>query len=282
MTTFLNNIKSHFSTPLDACLIIADFIILAVLIYFFCKFLRKNNATRIIKVFAVFAIIGVCFIAVSDKMPLIGHIFSYAVLALILMYFTVFPHEFKRSLWRLASPKEHESSYTTKYDCSYEQLQKSVTEIVKAVQNMSKRNVGALIVVAPDDIPKHILESGTQLDAYISCQLLESIFNTKAPLHDGAVYVRGDKVRAAGCFLPLTQKTDIDKDMGTRHRAAIGVTEEYNHLAIIVSEETGIISVARCGEIERYYDTEMLTEVLEQAYGLKASLNFGDKKDGRL
>ena len=94
-------------------------------------------------------------------------------------------------------------------------------------------------------------------------------------MHDGAVYVRGNKVLAAGCFLPLSQNMNIDKNMGTRHRAAIGVTEEYDHLAIIVSEETGIISVARNGGIDRYYDTEMLTEVLKQTYGL--SVSFTDK-----
>lgn len=278
MQEFIDNIKNHFATPLDACLIILDMVLLAVITYMMCAFLRKNNSGRLIKIFALTTVIGVCFYAVRDKMPVTGYILSFLVLIVIFAFFTMFPHEFKRGLWKVASPRESAGIYTAKYDCSYEDLQKSVTEIVKAVQNMSKRNVGALIVIAPDDIPMHIIESGTRLDAYVSCQLLESIFNTKAPLHDGAVYIRGDKVLAAGCFLPLTQKIDVDKDIGTRHRAAIGVTEEYDHLAIIVSEETGIISVARGGEIERYYDSEMLTDVLEQTCGLRATLSMGGKK----
>lgn len=278
MQKFVDNIKSYFATPLDTCLIIADMVILAFFVYFLCAFLRKNNATRLIKVFAIAAVFGVCFYSLRDKMPATGYICSFTVITVIFAYFTMFPHEFKRGLWKIASPRESAGVYTAKYDCSYEDLQTAITEIVKAVQNMSKRNVGALIVIAPDDIPMHIIESGTKLDAYVSCQLLESIFNTKAPLHDGAVYVRGDKILAAGCFLPLTQKLDVDKDIGTRHRAAIGVTEEYDHLAIIVSEETGIISVARGGEIERYYDSEMLTDVLEQACGLRATLSVGGKK----
>jgi diadenylate cyclase len=96
------------------------------------------------------------------------------------------------------------------------------------------------------------------------------LFSTKAPLHDGAVYIRGNKILAAGCFLPLTQQENLDKELGTRHRAAIGITEQSDHIAIIVSEETGIISVARGGEIFRYFDSQMLTDILEQAYGLKA------------
>lgn len=281
MGQFIENIKNYFATPYDAVLAIVDMLLLTAIVMMFCLFLKRNNAMRLIKFFAIAAVLGVCFNALGDRMPVSGYMFSMLAIVMILAFFTMFPHEFKRWFWRFASPKENSAIHTTRYNCSYEKLHSSVNEIVKAVQNMSKRNIGALIVVAPDDIPMHILESGTQIDAYISCQLLESIFNTKAPLHDGAVYVRGDKVLAAGCFLPLTQKTDLDKDMGTRHRAAIGVTEEYQHLAIIVSEETGIISIARGGEIERYYDTEMLTEVLEQAYGLRASLSMQKKDDGR-
>ena len=154
---------------------------------------------------------------------------------------------------------------------SDEVLHAAIGDIVHAAQNMSKKNVGALIIISTKSMPEHILDSGTNLDAELSCALLESIFNTKAPLHDGAVFVRGNRIVAAGCFLPLSQSTTIDKELGTRHRAAIGVTENYNVTAIIVSEETGVISVAQRGEIERYYDSQMLTEKLEQVYGLKAT-----------
>jgi diadenylate cyclase len=144
---------------------------------------------------------------------------------------------------------------------------------------MSKKNTGALIIIAPENIPEQIVESGTHLDAVLSNQLIECIFNNKAPLHDGAVFIRGNKILAAGCFLPLTQNTELDKELGTRHRAAIGETEQYNnHLAIIVSEETGVISVAKAGEILRYYDSVMLTDVLEQTYGLKAGISRNKKR----
>lgn len=138
--------------------------------------------------------------------------------------------------------------------------------------------MGALIVIAPKSVPTNIIRSGTELDSILSYQLLECIFNTKAPLHDGAAFVRGNKVVAAGCFLPLTQSLEVDKELGTRHRAAIGITETNSVMAIIVSEETGVISVALDGILTRYYDSEMLRNKLEEVYGLKALKN--DKKHG--
>ena len=134
-----------------------------------------------------------------------------------------------------------------------------------------KKNVGALIVVAPSNVPANIIRSGTELDSKLSTHLLECIFNTKAPLHDGATFVRGNTVIAAGCFLPLTQSLEVDKELGTRHRAAIGITETNNVMAIIVSEETGVISVAIDGILTRYYDSDMLRTKLEEVYGLKAT-----------
>ena len=100
--------------------------------------------------------------------------------------------------------------------------------------------------------------------------MLESIFNTKSPLHDGAVIVKGNKILAAGCFLPLTQK-NISRDMGTRHRAAIGISEESDVLSIVISEETGIISTVRDGEIKRYMTMDKLKDEIEEAFGISAS-----------
>ena len=105
----------------------------------------------------------------------------------------------------------------------------------------------------------------------ISCGLLESIFNTRAPLHDGAVVVKGNKILAAGCFLPLSQEVNIAKELGTRHRAAIGITEENNDIfAIVVSEETGVISTVMSGKIKRYMTPDSLSEQIEQAFGISA------------
>ena len=141
-------------------------------------------------------------------------------------------------------------------------------EIVKACQNLSKNNIGALIVVCPTIISSNMLDTGIRLNAVLSAPLLESIFNTHAPLHDGAVIIKNNVVLAAGCFLPLSQNPAISKDLGTRHRAAIGITEESDVLTIVVSEETGIISLVRNDEIKRYITGEKLMDALDDAFGI--------------
>ncbi len=247
-----------------------DVLLTALLIYGGIVFLKKNNAVKLTAYILPFTILGVVLSSDVLGLTVIGTVLSYSIVIAIVAVILLFPQEARRGLLKLASPKETHEAYTTDYDVSDEQLHDAIADIVRAAQNMSKKNVGALIVISTHGVPEHILDSGTQLDAVLSCALLESIFNTKAPLHDGAVFVRGNRILAAGCFLPLSQSTAIDKELGTRHRAAIGVTENYNVMAIIVSEETGVISVASGGEITRYYDSQMLTEKLEQAYGLKA------------
>ncbi|MCH5351569.1 MAG: diadenylate cyclase CdaA [Clostridiales bacterium] len=265
---FFENIYKKMVEYPAACAI--DVILTALLIYGIIAFLKKNNAVRLVLYLLPFTLLGVVLSSPHLHMEVSGRILSYTVVFAILAVVLLFPQETKRGLLKLASPKDTHEAYATEYAVSDDVLHHTISEIVRASQNMAKKNVGALIVVTTQEVPEHILESGTKLDSILSCALLESIFNTKAPLHDGAVFVRGNRIVAAGCFLPLSQSTSIDKELGTRHRAAIGVTENYNVLTIIVSEETGVISTAQHGRINRYYDSQMLTEKLEQAYGLKA------------
>jgi diadenylate cyclase len=148
-----------------------------------------------------------------------------------------------------------------------EKIQRSITEIIKALQNMSKNDVGAIIVLSTGNIPNQILDSGVRIDSDISSELIESVFFPKTPLHDGAMIISGTKIVGAGCFLPLSQNIDnIPKDLGTRHRAGIGITETIDVISFIVSEETGIISIARAGKITRYADFEALKKTLNKYY----------------
>lgn len=249
---------------------ILDIVFVSVILYALFAFLKKNNAQGLIKYVIAFAIIGLVLSSSTVGLSLTGRILTYTLIVIALGIATMFPQELRRNLWRLSSPKDKAEVYSTQYDVSDEELHRAVDNIVRATQNMAKNDVGALIVIAPTTIPPHIIESGTELDSKLSCPLLECLFNTKAPLHDGAVFIRGNRIIAAGCFLPLSQDTTVDKALGTRHRAAIGITESCNVVAIIVSEETGIISVAADGELTRYYDSAMLAEKLEQVYGLRA------------
>lgn len=276
---FFQNISDKMTARPWACVL--DIILTAFIIYGIIVFLKKNNAVKLLAYLLPTAVLGVILSSDALGFTLTGKIASYAVVFVILAVVLLFPQETRRGLLKLASPRETHEAYTTDYDVSDEVLHATINDIVRAAQNMAKNEVGALIIITTNNVPEHILDSGTKLDATLSCALLESIFNTKAPLHDGAVFVRGNRVVAAGCFLPLSQSNAIDKELGTRHRAAIGVTENYNVMAIIVSEETGVISVARHGEITRYYDSQMLTDELEQAYGLKAVATASGKRRKR-
>lgn len=265
--------KAEFATAKGWISNILDVLIIAVLLYFLFVFLRKHNCKRLIKVAITFVTVFALLLSSFFDNKMLQSLAFAGFVFLLIAFVLLFPQEVKRTLWKMSSSKEDSKVFLTDYNCSDEELKITIDEIVRAAQNMSKKNVGALMIIAPHEIPHNILESGVRLDSVLSGQLLECIFNTKAPLHDGAVFIRGNRIIASGCFLPLTQSLDIDKELGTRHRAAIGVTETNNMLAIIVSEETGIISTAMNGSITRYYDSQMLHEKLEQVYGLRAIEN---------
>ncbi len=151
---------------------------------------------------------------------------------------------------------------------AFHRLEKStlIEEIVRAVITMAGRRIGALIVFERETKLQNYIETGTVLDAVVSRELLGSIFNTKSPLHDGAVIIRDGRVTSAGCFLPLTLDKDIDKELGTRHRAAMGITEETDAVAIVVSEETGTISLIRSGQFIRDLDSITLRQHLQEIF----------------
>ena len=266
---FFENVYEKLTAKPWACAI--DILLTALLIYGLIVFLKKNNAARLTFFILIVIALGVVLSSEALGLSVIGSVLRYGTVIAIVAVLLLFPQETRRGLLKLASPREMHEAYTTAYDVSDEQLHSAINDIVRAAQNMSKKNVGALIIISTQNMPEHIIDSGTKLDAVLSCALLESIFNTKAPLHDGAVVVRGNRIVAAGCFLPLSHSTTIDKKLGTRHRAGIGVSENYNVLTIIVSEETGVISIAQGGELTRYFDSQMLTDKLEQTYGLQAT-----------
>ena len=141
-----------------------------------------------------------------------------------------------------------------------------INEVVRSVQNLARMKVGALIVIERKTGINEIIETGVKIDGELSSALLENIFVVNTPLHDGAVVIRGDRIAAAGCFLPLTENNNISKQLGTRHRAAIGITEVSDAIAIVVSEETGVISIADNGKLTRYLDAKALKEILKKVY----------------
>jgi len=198
----------------------------------------------------------------NSSLAISRYVAHYSVLFGIVACCVVYQTDLK-NIFQKVSKSKYIDTHTSDDD-----LRDATSEILAACQDMSKQQVGAIIIIdSKGDIHDNILETGTMLNATLTTPLLISIFNTKAPLHDGAVIVRGNKIIAAGCFLTLTQK-NVNKEMGTRHRAAIGVTEDTDVLSIVVSEETGIISVVEHGEIKRYMTMDKLKDEIEEAYGI--------------
>ena len=257
-------IKNVFTGEID-WMIIPEVIFIAVIIYFVFKALWENNAKRLVPIYiTMILLVG----GVTVFSPRFGsHSFFLFLMLFSLFFLVLFTVEIKRSIWNAGKrmPMTASSAATAKMTAVAARADEYCSGIMKAVQSLSKNNTGALIVLSNGNLPKEILESGVMLDAHISNQLIEGIFIPKAPLHDGAMIIYGDKIQAAGCFLPLTQR-DFPKEYGTRHRAGIGVTEVADVSTIIVSEETGIVSIVKHGEITRYVDSENLKRFLKEYY----------------
>ena len=140
-----------------------------------------------------------------------------------------------------------------------------INEIAEAVASMSRNKVGALIVIEREIGLSDIIETGTGIDAKVVSQLMLNIFTPKTPLHDGALVIRKDRILAASCLLPLSSNPSLNKDLGTRHRASLGMIENSDAIVVVVSEETGIISVAMDGELKRYLDVATMKKILKDA-----------------
>lgn len=242
--------------------------IVLMVILFFCiiQFLIGNKAYVLLAIFLIF-IAGFAFISVKNNA---GKIYFFiSVCCFILFIAVLYSKEMKRDFWGLSLISKENKLFKNDKSNATKSAGECIDEIIISLQNMSKNNVGALIILSDNNMPSSILESGVLINSEISSELIESIFFPKTPLHDGAMIIKGKEIKYAGCFLPLSQQVSIPKDLGTRHRAGIGITETINVVSIIVSEENGIISIAKGGKIERYADSDKLREVLSNYYRLE-------------
>ena len=258
MDIFLERLK----TLLDNFKLINAFeiFIITLVLTYMIKVLLDNNAGRVIWIYLVFTICTGIYVFFAD-VAYGAQIMLVLQALFVLVVVCLFATEIKRAIWyKRVSDRKHGDKKNT------QDISACIEEIVKAVQNMSKNDIGAIIILSNGNLPTNVLESGVFIDANISSQLIETIFFPKSALHDGALILDGTKIQAAGCFLPLAQEVNLSKDLGSRHRAGIGLTETVNVTAIIVSEETGIISIAKGGKIIRYVDTTVLRQTLKQFY----------------
>ncbi len=171
----------------------------------------------------------------------------------------VFQPELRRGLEQLGRGKIFLRS---SYLYGEKDIKETIEEIIKGIQVLVKNRIGALIVLERETGINELIETGIRIDGYVSAEILINIFMPRTPLHDGAVIMRGNRVMAAGCYLPLTENPHLSKELGTRHRSAIGVSEQTDALAIVVSEETGAVSLASNGKLTRYLDNQTLEKML--------------------
>lgn len=257
-----------------------EIVLFFALIFYVSKVLRDNDATKLMLLYWGLIIVGAAMTLFGSEIIDRTFFLFYFLLvsAFMLIMFNV---EVKKSLWDVHNAKANEVKIQggSSEVRSQADTERCISNVIKALQNMSKNNVGALIVLSRGSLPKQVLQSGVTIDAEISTQLIEGIFFPKAPLHDGATVIHGHKIQSAGCFLPLTQKTSYPKEYGTRHRAAIGITEVANVISLVVSEETGIISIVKQGNVTRYADYDMLLDALKDYYWQEMPLT--DKKPQR-
>lgn len=262
-TDVWNGIKSVFVDFGDRWIMAVEVVFLFMLIYFVLKTLYENNAKKLIGLYVLLVLCTGFIALLSDNL---GAETYYVFLMLLSLFFLLlFSVEIKRSIWNANKRTKVTAADAASKTAVGARAEIYIASIVRAVQSLSKSNTGALLVLSNGNVPRDILDSGILLNANISNQLIEGIFINKAPLHDGAMIIYGDKIQAAGCFLPLSQR-EFPKDYGTRHRAGIGVTEVADVSSIIVSEETGIVSVVKRGEITRYIDSESLKRFLREYY----------------
>ena len=236
---------------------ILDILIVTIIIYRGLLIIKGTRAAQML------IGIGVLFLALIFSKYLgfytidwiIQSLWAQIVLALIIL----FQPEIRRTLAQMG-----EARFLPSF-ASAEEL-RSLEEIVKGAVALANRKIGALIVIEKETNLKDFIEMGTQLDAKVTRELLLSIFHPSSPIHDGAIIVRGNRVIAAGCFLPLTLSADISKAFGTRHRAGIGLTEDTDAVVIIVSEETGSITTAMGNKIDKNVDMGSLRDFLTENF----------------
>ena len=240
---------------------VVDIVIVAVVLYKLFTLIKETRAEQLTKGIVVLLILT----KLSEWAELftINWILNNAMTVGTLAILIVFQPELRRGLEYIGRSRFFTKSLI---EIRGESLSKVVEEIVEAAASLSRQKIGALIVIERQTGLNEVAETGTRINGLVSSDLLINIFIPNTPLHDGAVIIKDDKIKAAACFLPLTDNTSVSKELGTRHRAALGISERSDSLSIIVSEETGAISVAENRSISRYLDTKTLTQILLDMY----------------
>ena len=252
---------------------VLDILVIAFLIYQLLLLVRRTNTSRLLK--GVLLILFFLWLS-SGKLRALNFLLSNIVDIGILALLVLFQPEIRRILEQVGSSKFKVLGLFAKTQVDRATIEGAISEAVNACADMSRSRTGALIVFERDIQLDEILRSGTKLDAELSAELLKNIFFVKAPMHDGAVIIRKGRVLGAGCMLPLSRNVNLSRDLGMRHRSGIGMSENSDAVVVLVSEETGSISVAVGGMLKRHLMKETLEQLLRNELLPRAEEDQGD------
>ena len=251
---------------------VVDILLLTFIIYTLLNHTRQTRISQIIK--GIVILLAATWVSDLIGMRTIHALLSWVINAGPVLLIVLFQPEIRRVLEELGTTSLFDSTARMQELNNTELI---IDEMILALMHMARRRVGALIVIEHKTRLNDVISTGTMVDGVISQPLIENIFEPNTPLHDGAVVVRGDRVIAAACLLRLSDTTGVGRDLGTRHRAGLGVSEVSDATVFIVSEETGIISMAKDGHLVRHLDEASLHQILQGIYETK-----NDKDGGRL
>ncbi len=284
MRTIQAFIEEYFfwlSLPSLSVIDIAEIVILAVLLYFILRWIKDTRAWVLLKgilIIVLFTLVASIF-QMDTILWLINNAISVGIIAVVI----VFQPELRKALEELGRKQLISSVqiFGSQRDMEKRVSDKTIREIGRACFSMGEVRTGALIVIERVESLREYISTGIEIDGVISGSLLINIFEHNTPLHDGAVIMRGDRIVAATCYLPLTENRDLSKELGTRHRAAVGISEISDALVIVVSEETGEVSMALSGQIIRNVDGDFLRNKLYEIQKKNTEPPKAKRKKGR-
>ena len=252
--SFFENITDFFSKVSSLSFGVADILdicLIAFILYNGIKLIRETRAFQLVK---GLILLGAVYLIISlIGMQASSYVFRLVFQNIFIVLIILFQQEIRQVIEKVGTSKITSLSLFLKGNNTerHEVVSNAIIEIGKAVQQMSDAKTGALIVMEKEQLLGDVIKTGTAVDAQISHELIGNIFYPKSPLHDGAAVVRSGRLLCAGCVLPLTKNSDISSELGTRHRAALGMSEQSDAIVVVISEETGIISIALNGELIR-------------------------------
>ncbi|MDO4800399.1 MAG: diadenylate cyclase CdaA [Bacillota bacterium] len=265
MTAFFSDIRLNY---------IVDIGIIAYVFYKLLTLIKETRAEQLVKGFVVILIVSRLseWLKLYSVNYILNGAFTIGLIALVIL----FQPELRKALEHVGRTKwillNNKRQATT-------EIEEMIDEVVEASTTMSRKKIGALMVFERSMGIKDIIETGTVLDARTDSELIQNIFFPKSPLHDGAMVIRGTRIMAAGCLLPLTTNKFVSKELGTRHRAALGMNESSDAVVVVVSEETGAISVVLDGKLNRFLDATTLKEMLIKSLVETNTESNGGKRD---